>query len=144
MHYTGVPLQSHVTIAKAGVDALSTSVALEYGPRGIRSNILAPGPIGETEGMQRLSRPEDVERGKKAVPLQRWGTVKEIADATVYLFADTGDFVNGAVLVVDGGSWRTGGLSGPGGGMAYPGFLLSGKEVEGVKGGKIKGVKPKL
>jgi 2,4-dienoyl-CoA reductase [(3E)-enoyl-CoA-producing], peroxisomal len=43
-HFTGMPLQTHVAVAKAGVDALSASVALEYGPRGITSNILTPGP----------------------------------------------------------------------------------------------------
>ena len=94
--------------------------------------------------MERLSRKEDVQRGMKAVPLQRWGKVKEIADATVFLFADTGDFVTGTEIVVDGGQWRIGGAGGPGAGFDYPEFLLSGKEVEGVKGTKNKGVKAKL
>lgn len=43
-HFTGMPLQTHAAVAKAGVDALSASVALEYGPRGVTSNILTPGP----------------------------------------------------------------------------------------------------
>jgi len=95
-------LQSHVAVAKAGVDALSATTAIEYGPRGITSNIITPGPISGTEGMDRLGSREEEADGAafKRVPLQRYGTVKEIADGTVYLFSDTGNFVNGSVLVV--------------------------------------------
>ncbi|KAH8815238.1 hypothetical protein F5884DRAFT_170497 [Xylogone sp. PMI_703] len=107
-HFTGMPLQAHAAAAKAGVDALSATVALEYGPRGITSNVITPGPIQGTEGMERLADPENRKTGDqfKGIPLGRYGTVKEIADATVYLFSDTGSYVNGDVLVVDGGSWR--------------------------------------
>ena len=87
--------------------------------------------------MERLSK-TDAESQKshsKLVPLGRWGEVKEIADATVYLFAETGSFVNGNVLVVDGGAWRT---AGPDMGSAwkYPDFFMSGAVVEGVKSAK--------
>lgn len=51
----GTALQAHVSAAKAGVDALSNVIAVEEGPRGIRSNIIAPGAIRGTEGMERLS-----------------------------------------------------------------------------------------
>lgn len=94
-----MPLQTHVSVAKAGVDALSNSISVEYGPRGVTSNVIAPGPIGGTEGMERLARTENVKDAQKGVPLGRWGTVKEIADATVYLFSDAGNFVNGQTLV---------------------------------------------
>ena len=130
-----MPLQTHVSVAKAGVDALSASTAIEFGPRGVTSNIIAPGPIGGTEGMERLSRKEDTERGMKSVPLGRYGTVKEIADATVYLFSDAGNFVNGSVLVVDGAAWRTK-SSNPGSGFEYPDFLLGSEVISGVKGMK--------
>lgn len=133
LHYTGSPLQSHVSVAKAGVDAMAMSVAIEQGPKGITSNIIAPGPIGGTEGMARLSRSEASNKSKKAVPAGRWGAVKEIADATVYLFSDAGNYVNGETLVVDGGAWHTAGFSG---GFEYPDFLLSGETVTGVAGGK--------
>ena len=99
------------------------------------SNIIAPGPIGGTEGMERLSRKEDAEGSMKNIPLGRWGTVKEIADATIYLFGDAGNFVNGSVLVVDGASWRIG-TANPGEGFRYPDFLLGGEVVSGVKGMK--------
>ncbi|KAI4197593.1 MAG: hypothetical protein LQ350_005827 [Teloschistes chrysophthalmus] len=135
IHYTAMPLQAHVSVAKAGVDALSASTAIEFGPHGVTSNIIAPGPIGGTEGMERLSRKEDAEGSMKTVPLGRWGTVKEIADATVYLFGDAGNFVNGSVLVVDGAAWRMGSVN-PGSGFQYPDFLLGGVNVSGVKGMK--------
>ena len=81
------------------MDALSHSVAIEFGPRGVTSNIITPGPIDGTEGMERLARHEDLEAMRKRIPLGRGGTVKDVADATVYLFSDTGSFVNGETLV---------------------------------------------
>lgn len=119
-----MPLQTHVAVAKAGVDALSASVSLELGPRGVTSNIITPGPISGTEGMKRLSSGQIEASGEalKKIPLQRYGTVKEIADATVFLFSDTGNYINGAVLVVDGGAWRSTIL--PGMEASYPDFLL--------------------
>jgi len=125
-HYTGMALQSHVAVAKAGIDALSATASIEYGPRGITSNIITPGPISGTEGMERLGNREAEAAGEafKKVPLQRYGTVKEIADGTVYLFSDAGNFVNGEVLVIDGGDWRSPG--GMGGMAKYPDYLLDG------------------
>jgi peroxisomal 2,4-dienoyl-CoA reductase len=132
-HYTGAPLQSHVSVAKAGVDAMAISVAIEQGPRGITSNIIAPGPIANTEGMARLSKVDAKSKVAKSVPSGRFGSVKEIADATIYLFSDAGNYVNGETLVVDGGAWHTSGFSG---GFEYPEFLLSGENITGVAGAK--------
>ncbi|KAI4795931.1 short chain dehydrogenase [Aureobasidium sp. EXF-8845] len=139
IHYTGLPLQTHVSAAKAAVDALSNATAIEYGPLGVTSNVIAPGPIGGTEGMERLAKsdPASVAKSAKRVPLGRLGSVKDIADATVYLFSDTGNFVNGSTVVVDGGAWRVN-AGGPGSTWEYPDFILSGSEVQGVKGGKAK------
>ncbi|KAL6702525.1 peroxisomal 2 4-dienoyl-CoA reductase sps19 [Coniothyrium glycines] len=133
LHYSGTPLQSHVSVAKAGVDAMAMSVAIEQGPKGITSNVISPGPIADTEGVARLSKSDYRERAAKAIPSGRYGTVKEIADATVYLFSDTGNYVNGETLVVDGGHWHMGNISL---GFEYPDFLLSGDVVTGVAGGK--------
>lgn len=99
LHYTGTPLQSHVSVAKAGIDALSSSVSIEFGPRGVTSNIIAPGPIAGTEGMERLERKEDVKNSMRHVPVGRYGTTRDIADATVYLFSEAAGFVNGQILV---------------------------------------------
>lgn len=134
LHYSGTPLQSHVSIAKAGVDAMSVSVAIEQGPKGITSNVIAPGPIASTEGMARLSNEKGREKSYKTIPSGRYGTVKEIADATVFLFSDSGNFINGETIVVDGGQWHTASLNG--GGFEYPDFLLSGQPVTGVAGTK--------
>lgn len=124
-HYTGMPLQTHAAAAKAGVDAISASVALEYGPQGITSNIISPGPIAGTEGMDRLGDRAEESSGaaQRKNPLQRYGTTKEIADGTVYIFSDTGSYVNGEVLVIDGGGWRSpGSLDGL---RKYPDYLLN-------------------
>ena len=135
IHYQGAALQAHVSVAKAGIDVLSTGVAIEYGPRGVTSNVIAPGPIGGTEGMDRLAKKSD-NPGRK-VPIGRYGSVKEIADATVYLFSDAANYVNGEILVVDGGAWHTSGGT-PGADFEYPDFLLSGTLVSGVGGLKPK------
>jgi peroxisomal 2,4-dienoyl-CoA reductase len=125
-HFKGMALQAHVSAAKAGVDALSACTAIEYGPRGITSNIITPGPIMGTEGMARLGSRDAEKSGAafKKVPLGRYGTVKEIADGTVYLFSDAGNYVNGEVLVIDGGEWRA--PNGIGGAKQYPDYLLDG------------------
>ncbi|KAL5325695.1 hypothetical protein ACEPPN_006825 [Leptodophora sp. 'Broadleaf-Isolate-01'] len=89
IHYTGVPMPTHVAVAKAGVDSLSANVALEYGPLGLTSNVISPGPIGDTEGMSRLSKEATPGVNPwKCVPSGRPGSIKDIADATVYLFSD--------------------------------------------------------
>lgn len=135
LHYNGTPLQTHAVAAKAGVDAVSSQICIEYGPLGITSNVISPGPIGGTEGMDRLSKKaKDGENRWKKIPSGRLGSVKDIADATVYLFSDAANYVNGEVLVVDGGAWRTTGVGG--GDFPYPDFLIEGAQVEGVGGMK--------
>lgn len=136
-HYAGAPLQSHVMAAKAAVDQISNAVAIEYGPYGITSNVITPGPIAGTEGMERLSKQDEASKkqGMKGIPLGRWGETREIADATIFLFSEAASYINGHVLVVDGGQWRMGTGMGRGA-WQYPDFLLSGDEVTGVKGGK--------
>ncbi|OGE57434.1 hypothetical protein PENARI_c002G05059 [Penicillium arizonense] len=136
IHYRGLPFQTHVSVAKAGIDALSHSIAIEYGPRGMTSNIIAPGPIGQTEGLERLLPSDAVEAYTKAQPLGRFGHVRDIADATVYLFSDTGSYVTGQTLVVDGANWRMSAGGASGGKLSYPDFLLSGDEVPNVTGKK--------
>ncbi|PAV21595.1 2,4-dienoyl- reductase [Pyrrhoderma noxium] len=106
LHYRGTPFQAHVSAAKAGVDAFSAVLAVEEGPRGVRSNVIAPGPIGETEGMERLSptTPGALEIIRRAIPLGRLGDKRDVANAAVYLFSDAAMFVSGTVIVVDGAS----------------------------------------
>jgi len=103
LHYLGIPYQSHVSAAKAGVDALSAVLAVEEGPNGVRSNVIAPGAIANTEGWSRLSLGGD--KNMNAYPLGREGVVSDIANATVFLFSDAASYITGQVLPVDGGSW---------------------------------------
>jgi peroxisomal 2,4-dienoyl-CoA reductase len=108
LHYLGTPMQIHVSAAKAGVDALTRNLAVEWGRYGIRVNGIAPGPIEDTEGMKRLV-PEPVkERLLKGVPLGRFGRIADIEKAAVFLCSDAASFINGVTLVVDGGHWLTG------------------------------------
>lgn len=108
LHYLGTPMQLHVSAAKAGVDALTKNLAVEWGRYGIRVNAIAPGPIEDTEGMQRLV-PEPIrEKLKKRIPLGRFGLIKDIEAAAVFLCSDAASFINGAILVVDGGQWMAG------------------------------------
>ena len=88
-----------MSVAKAGVDVLSASCAIELGPRGITSNIISPGAIAGTEGFERLAPKQHRGHAARGIPLGRVGTVKDISDATVYLFSDAGNYVNGEVLV---------------------------------------------
>lgn len=108
LHYSGVPFQSHVGAAKAGVDALSNALAVELGPLGIRCNCIAPGPIAGTEGIKRLVPAGLESRAIGQIPLQRMGTTEDIANCTVYLFSPASSFVNGTINVVDGGAWHVG------------------------------------
>ncbi|KAF3940054.1 hypothetical protein ABW19_dt0209140 [Dactylella cylindrospora] len=141
-HFTGTAFQSHVAAAKAGIDALAHTLAIELGPAGITSNIITPGGIANTEGMERLAPknmvPEDIKKNPaKLNPLGRLGTVSEIADATIFLFSDAARYVNGLTLVVDGGSWRNNNAIAP---FLYPDVLLPGADkffdFKAAKGGK--------
>jgi len=105
LHYLGTPMQLHVSAAKAGVDALTTNLAVEWGSYGIRVNAIAPGPIGDTEGMKRLVPEPIKEKLKKRIPLGRFGLIKDIECAAVFLCSDAAAYINGAVIVVDGGHW---------------------------------------
>jgi peroxisomal 2,4-dienoyl-CoA reductase len=103
LHYHGTPLQIHAAAAKAGVDAITRTLAVEWGPFGIRACGIAPGPIGDTEGMRRLAPGEAAKRAKAAIPAGRFGTIEEIAAAAVFLRSPAAAYVTGHTLVVDGG-----------------------------------------
>lgn len=88
-----------MSAAKAGVDALSNVLAAEEGPRGVRSNVIAPGPIADTEGMDRLQALGSLQESIAHVPLQRYGAVNDISNATVFLFSQAANWITGQVIV---------------------------------------------
>ncbi|MEK6278869.1 MAG: SDR family oxidoreductase [Acidobacteriota bacterium] len=105
LHYLGTPMQLHVSAAKAGVDALTRNLAVEWGRYGIRVNGIAPGPIEDTEGMKRLLPEPLKDKLRKNIPLGRFGRINDIEKAALFLCSGAASFVNGEVLVVDGGQW---------------------------------------
>lgn len=109
------------------MDALSNVIAIEEGPFGVRSNVIAPGPVGGTPGMDRLSSLDDPSAVKFRVPLGRLGEKGDIANAAVFLFSDAAAHITGQILVVDGGAQHT--YSGTGV-FPYPQSVL---DFEGMK-----------
>lgn len=108
--------QVHVCAAKAGVEMLTRVLALELGPEHIRVNAIVPGPIEGTEGMDRLApTPEAREKTRKSVPMQRYGTPREVADCAMFLASPLAAYISGAIIPVDGG-WSVAG-AGAGGGL---------------------------
>jgi peroxisomal 2,4-dienoyl-CoA reductase len=118
LHYRGWPLMAHATAAKAGVDALTKTLAVEWADHGIRINAIAPGPI-PTEGVRKAFTPPpgapvpdffSVDKAmasyaKSAIPLKRWGTPEDIGQMVAYLASPAGDWITGSIFVVDGGEW---------------------------------------
>lgn len=103
LHYHGTPLQIHASAAKAGVDAITRNLAVEWGRFGIRVCGIAPGPIAGTEGMRRLAPGEATDRMTAMIPAGRFGAIDEIAAAAVFLRSTAAGYVTGHTLVVDGG-----------------------------------------
>ena len=99
-----IAYQSHVCAAKAGVDLLTRTLAIEWGPDGIRANCITPGPTDDTEGMRRLAPTPEIRRKvENTVPLKRFGTKDELADLALFLCSDAAAYITGAVYVCDGG-----------------------------------------
>ncbi|GAB5590627.1 peroxisomal 2 4-dienoyl-CoA reductase sps19 [Umbelopsis nana] len=102
LSYTGTLMQSHAGAAKSAIDAMTKHWAVEFGPHGVRVNGIAPGPIGDTVGMQKLSRGNNK---WDSIPLGRIGAIKDIEHSTLFLFSEGANWITGVTLVVDGGHW---------------------------------------
>jgi 2,4-dienoyl-CoA reductase [(3E)-enoyl-CoA-producing], peroxisomal len=119
LHYRGWPLMAHATAAKAGIDALTKTLALEWARDHVRVNAIAPGPI-PTEGVKKAFTPPPSADGvvdlfaqeramesyaRKMIPLQRFGSPEDIANMVVFLASPAAAWITGAIMVVDGGEW---------------------------------------
>lgn len=95
--------QDAYTASKGGVIALTRSLAVQYGPRGIRANALCPGPV-ETPMLRQLWTSEE-ERNKRLrrIPLGRFGAAEDIVNAGIFLASDESSFITGNTFMVDGG-----------------------------------------
>lgn len=102
----GHPGTVHSAAAKGGVVAMTRTLAVEWGSRGVRVNCLAPGPT-ETAGAGAALWGDDAARRHvlSSVPANRFATPAEIAESAAYLLSDRAGYITGEVLVADGGQW---------------------------------------
>jgi NAD(P)-dependent dehydrogenase (short-subunit alcohol dehydrogenase family) len=104
--WTGSAGTIHSASAKAGVMAMTQTLATEWARHRIRVNAIAPGPIESPGAAKQLwASQEAVDTITQGVPLGRWGKPEEIADAVSFLVSPYASYITGEVLTVDGGQW---------------------------------------
>jgi NAD(P)-dependent dehydrogenase (short-subunit alcohol dehydrogenase family) len=119
-------------VSKAGVQALTRSLAVEWGPRGIRLNAIAPGPVPTEGAFSRLLPKQELEQlAINRVPLRRFGTPEELANLAAFLVSDGAGYINGEVVAMDGGEWLQGA-----GEFSYLGQMMSDADWEVFKAKK--------
>ena len=107
--WTGAPGVVHSASAKAGVLAMTQTLAVEWARHKIRVNAIAPGPVHTEGASARLFPDPAIEEGiKRTIPLRRFATLDEIAKAASYLLSDYASYVTGEAFVIDGGQWLSG------------------------------------
>ncbi|MEQ8343965.1 MAG: SDR family oxidoreductase [Sneathiellaceae bacterium] len=107
--WTGSPYVVPSAMSKAGVAAMTKSLAVEWGPRGIRLNAIAPGPFPTEGAWARLSpTPELAERQMNSIPMRRVGEHSELSNMAAFLLADEVAYISGEVIAIDGAQWLNG------------------------------------
>jgi NAD(P)-dependent dehydrogenase (short-subunit alcohol dehydrogenase family) len=111
--FTGSAFTAPSAAAKAGLVAMTRSLAVEWGPKGIRLNAVAPGLFPTAGAWDRLYPPgSQVEPQESGVPLRRVGQHIELANLFAYLASDEAGYITGDLIVIDGGRWMQG-VGGP-------------------------------
>jgi len=111
--FTGSAFTAPSAAAKAGIVAMTRSLAVEWGPKGIRLNAVAPGLFPTQGAWERLYPPgSQVEPQEASVPLKRAGQHIELANLFAYLASDESGYITGDLIVIDGGRWMQG-VGGP-------------------------------
>jgi NAD(P)-dependent dehydrogenase (short-subunit alcohol dehydrogenase family) len=107
--WTGSPYVVPSACAKAGVNALMQSLAIEWGGRGIRCNAIAPGPFPTEGAWSRLVPDDKMDAAwKKRIPMGRFGKHEELANLACFLLSDMAGYINGETVTIDGGEWHKG------------------------------------
>ena len=108
--WTGSPYVVPSAVSKAGVAVMTKSLAVEWGPYGIRVNAIAPGPFPTEGSSERLRpKPELVPDYQSSVPLGRTGEPAELANFAAFLLADEVAYLTGQIIAIDGGQMHVGG-----------------------------------
>jgi len=107
--WTGAPGVVHSASAKAGVLAMTRTLAVEWARHKIRLNAMAPGPVDTPGASARLFPDPAIHEGiRRTIPLRRFATLEEVANAASYLLSDYASYITGEALVIDGGQWLSG------------------------------------
>jgi NAD(P)-dependent dehydrogenase (short-subunit alcohol dehydrogenase family) len=104
--WTGGPGTIHSACAKAGVLAMTRTLAVEWARYGIRVNAVAPGPVDTPGARERLWPTDEIARKiKEEIPLKRFAAPAEVVDAITFLLSPYAAYINGECLTIDGGAW---------------------------------------
>jgi NAD(P)-dependent dehydrogenase (short-subunit alcohol dehydrogenase family) len=109
--WSGGPFTVPSAMSKAGLNVMTQSLAVEWGPKDIRFNAIAPGPFPTEGAWARLSPGQEAgtERDMRSNPMGRVGDMRELANLAVYLLHPLSAYVNGQTIAIDGGAWNAGG-----------------------------------